>query len=68
MVPEGFLPLEHPLGEAQADFGEAQFIEKDTTYDVYYLNMSYLHSNGGHTQQLFKSAIRNVCYTCLLSC
>ncbi|WP_027630042.1 IS21 family transposase [Ruminiclostridium cellobioparum] len=55
MNPKGFLPLEHPPGEAQADFGEARFIENGITYDGYYLNMSYPHSNGGHTQ-LFKSA------------
>lgn len=38
---EGFLPLEHPPGEAQADFGEARFIENGITYDGYYFNMSY---------------------------
>lgn len=52
---DGFLPLEHPPGEAQADFGEARFIENGITYDGYYFNISYPHSNGGHTQ-LFKSA------------
>lgn len=52
---DGFLPLEHPPGEAQADFGEARFIENGVTYDGYYFNLSYTHSNGGHTQ-LFKSA------------
>jgi transposase len=52
---EGFLPLEHPPGEAQADFGEARFVENGITYDGYYLNLSYPHSNGGH-MQLFKSA------------
>jgi len=52
---DGFLPLLHPPGEAQADFGEAQFLENGITYDGYYLNISYPHSNGGHAQ-LFKSA------------
>lgn len=52
---DGFLPLEHPPGEAQADFGEARFIENGLTYDGYYFNISYPHSNAGHTQ-LFKSA------------
>lgn len=51
---DGSLPLEHPPGEAQVDFGEARFIENGTTYDGHYLNISYPHSNGGHTQ-LFKS-------------
>jgi transposase len=51
---DGFLPLEHLPGEAQADFGEARFIENGVTYDGYCFNMSYPHSNGGHAQ-LFKS-------------
>ncbi|MBM7616455.1 transposase [Alkaliphilus hydrothermalis] len=51
---EGSLPLEHPPGEAQVDFGEARFIENGATYDGYYLNISYPHSNAGYTQ-LFKS-------------
>jgi len=52
---DGFLPLEHPPGEAQADFGAARFIENGITYDGYYFNLSYPHSNAGYTQ-LFKSA------------
>ena len=52
---DGFLPLEHPPGEAQADFGEARFIENGVTYGGYYFTLSYPHSNGGHTQ-LFKSS------------
>lgn len=54
MVTDGFLPLEHPPGEAQVDFGEARFIENGITYDGNYLNISYPHSNGGY-MQLFKS-------------
>jgi transposase len=53
-VSEGYLPLEHAPGEAQADFGAAQFIEKGTLYDGFYLTISFPHSNGGYTQ-LFKS-------------
>jgi hypothetical protein len=52
---DGYLPLEHPPGEAQADFGEARFIENGATYDGYYFNISYPYNNAGHTQ-LFKSA------------
>jgi transposase len=52
--PDCYLPLEHPPGEAQVDFGEARFIENGTVYDGYYLNTSYPYSNGGYTQ-LFKS-------------
>jgi len=51
---EGYLPLEHPVGEAQVDFGEAQFTERGLKYDGYYLNVSFPHSNGGY-MQLFKA-------------
>ncbi len=48
------LPLDHSSGEAQADFGSAQFIERGTLYDGYYLVLSCPYSNGGYLQ-LFKS-------------
>lgn len=51
---EGFLPLEHPSGEAQVDFGSATFIENGIEYKGNYLNISFPYSNGGYTQ-LFKS-------------
>ncbi len=54
MNAEGFLPLEHPSGEAQADFGEARFIENGITCNGYYFNLSFPYSNAGYTQ-LFKS-------------
>ncbi|AOT69824.1 winged helix-turn-helix domain-containing protein [Geosporobacter ferrireducens] len=54
MDTNGSLPLAHPPGEAQVDFSKARFIENGITYDGHYLNISYPHSNGGHTQ-LFKS-------------
>jgi len=50
---EGYLPLEHPPGEAQADFGAAEFVEKGKRYQGHYLTLSFPHSNGGYTQ-LFK--------------
>lgn len=50
----GYIPLEHSPGEAQADFGAAQFIERGILYDGFYLAVSFPHSNGGYTQ-LFKS-------------
>jgi len=53
-VNDGYLPLEHAPGEAQADFGAAQFIEQGTLYDGFYLTISFPYSNGGYTQ-LFKS-------------
>lgn len=49
----GFLPLEHPAGEAQLDFGDAQFYENSRLYDGKYLNVSYPYSNQGYLQ-LFK--------------
>ncbi|WP_418790354.1 IS21 family transposase [Phosphitispora sp. TUW77] len=54
LTQEGHLPLEHPPGEAQIDFGAAQFIEKGVLYDGHYLNLSFPYSNGGYLQ-LFKS-------------
>jgi transposase len=51
---EGSLPLEHEPGEAQADFGECQFVEKGIMYDGYYINLSFPNSNGGYLQ-VFKS-------------
>lgn len=48
------LPLEHSPGEAQADFGSAQFFERGTLYDGFYLVLSCPYSNGGYLQ-LFKS-------------
>ena len=50
----GFLPLEHSPGESQVDFGSAQFIERGTLYDGFYLVLSFPYSNGGYLQ-LFKS-------------
>jgi len=49
----GFLPLEHRPGEAQVDFGKAEFIENGTRYYGSYLNVSFPYSNGGFLQ-LFK--------------
>lgn len=50
---EGYLPLDHPGGEAQVDFGQAVFYEKDTLIKGHYLNMSFPYSNAGYTQ-IFK--------------
>ena len=51
---KAYIPLDHPPGEAQVDFGEARFIEKGIIYDGHYVNISFPYSNGGYTQ-LFKS-------------
>ncbi len=64
-----YLPLEHPGGEAQVDFGEADFIEKGKFIHGFYLNLSTPYSNGGYLQ-LFKgqnlecllSGLKNIFY------
>ncbi|NLK38177.1 MAG: IS21 family transposase [Epulopiscium sp.] len=50
---KGFLPLEHIPGEAQADFGDADFYENGKLYSGKYLNLSFPYSNKGYIQ-LFK--------------
>lgn len=50
---DGFLPLDHPTGEAQADFGKVVFIEKGLKQSGFYLNLSFPHSNGSYFQ-IFK--------------
>lgn len=45
-----YLPLEHPGGEAQVDFGEADFIEQGKLVHGFYLNISTPYSNGGYLQ------------------
>jgi len=51
----GYIPLEHPPGEAQADFGEAVFTENGIRFEGYYLTLSFPYSNGGYIQ-VFKGA------------
>src|SRR5690554_1035515 len=48
-----YMPLEHIPGEAQVDFGEADFYEGNQLINGYYLNLSFPHSNGGYLQ-MFK--------------
>jgi len=47
---EGYIPLEHPKGEAQVDFGQALFYEKGKQIEGHYLNITFPYSNGGYTQ------------------
>jgi transposase len=49
-----YIPLEHPPGTAQADFGEAYFIENGVKQKGFSLNLSFPYSNAGFCQ-LFKS-------------
>ncbi len=46
----GYIPLDHPGGEAQVDFGQAMFYEKGKIIKGHYLNMSFPCSNAGYTQ------------------
>ncbi len=48
-----YMPLVHIPGEAQVDFGEADFIENGKRHNGHYLNLSFPYSNGGY-MQLFK--------------
>jgi transposase len=48
-----YLPLEHIPGEAQVDFGSADFYENGKLYSGKYLNLSFPYSNKGYLQ-LFK--------------
>lgn len=47
---EGFLPLEHPPGEAQADFGEIIMVEQGKKVKGYELVLSLPYSNAGYPQ------------------
>ena len=47
---EGFLPLQHYPGEAQADFGTAEFYENGTLRTGKYLVLSFPWSNAGFLQ------------------
>jgi len=50
---EGFLPLEHQPGEAQSDFGSAEFYEHDRLLYGKYLVMSFPWSNAGFMQLFY---------------
>ena len=50
---EGFLPLEHRPGEAQSDFGSAEFYEHERLISGKYLVMSFPWSNAGYLQLFY---------------
>ena len=50
---EGFLPLDHRPGEAQVDFGTADFYENGTRLTGKYLEMSFPQSNKGYMQLFY---------------
>lgn len=47
---EGEIPLVHKPGEAQVDFGTADFYENGTKYEGKYINLSFPFSNRGFIQ------------------
>lgn len=49
---EGFLPLEHPPGEAQVDFGHVDFYENGQLTKGHELIVSFPYSNGAYPQLL----------------
>ncbi len=49
----GFLPLEHRPGEAQVDFGKADFYENGRRLTGKYLEVSFPYSNKGYLQLFY---------------
>ena len=49
----GYLPLEHQPGEAQVDFGAADFYENGTLHSGKYLEVSFPYSNKGYLQLFY---------------
>ena len=47
---KGYIPLIHHAGEAQADFGAADFYESGRHHSGKYFVMSFPYSNGGYLQ------------------
>ncbi len=50
---EGFLPLEHRPGEAQADFGSVEFYERGRLISGKYIVLSFPWSNAAYMQLLY---------------
>lgn len=62
----GHLPLEHIPGEAQGDFGDAEYYENGRLYSGKYLNLSFPYSNQGYFQ-LFKGENQECLFEGLIS-
>ena len=50
---KSYLPLIHYPGEAQADFGTAQFFENSLSHEGKYLVLSFPFSNAGYLQLMY---------------
>lgn len=62
----GYLPLEHIPGEAQGDFGDAEYYEDGQLCSGKHLNLSFPHSNQGYFQ-LFKGENQECLFEGLIS-
>ena len=62
----GVLPLEHIPGEAQVDFGAADYYENGRRFEGHYLNLSFPYSNQGYFQ-LFKGENQECLFEGLLA-
>lgn len=58
---QGYIPLNHIPGEAQADFGDAEYYENGKLFSGKYLNLSFPYSNKGFFQ-LFKGENQECLY------
>ncbi len=63
---QGYIPLEHIAGEAQGDFGDAEYYENGKLYAGKYLNLSFPNSNKGYFQ-LFKGENQECLFEGLIS-
>jgi len=63
---QGAIPLEHNAGEAQCDFGDAEYYENGKLYAGKYLNLSFPHSNKGYFQ-LYKGENQECLFEGLIS-
>lgn len=52
-ISDGFIPLEHRPGEAQVDFGAADFYENGKRISGKYLEVSFPYSNKGYLQLFY---------------
>lgn len=62
----GYLPLEHIPGEAQGDFGEAEYYENGQLCRGKYFNLSFPHNNQGYFQ-LFRGENQECLFEGLIS-
>ena len=54
------IPLSHPAGEAQVDFGDTVFYENGIMYEGHHLAVTFPHSDGKFVQ-LFKGETWSAC-------